>query len=185
MLRSITQSETVSAVYHEDRGMRSLAAPTVILVAWPDGHLVWSRDRLRGGPPYFERDGDPKTVTDMFSGFEEDGMFFGHTLSRCFSPPDHPYITILLRAEGKQLKMSSCHELAEAHGAVVTSGGIMGSDYPHTRVDGFAREPAWYLHFRLFWSETRRKLEELILPTGEASAGVLVQEAGELFWQEI
>lgn len=56
MVRPITQADTVMAVYHEDFGMRAWGRPDLIFAAWPDGQVVWSRHRLRGGPPYYVGD---------------------------------------------------------------------------------------------------------------------------------
>lgn len=98
--------------------------------------------------------------------------------------PDHPYLTILLRHGGKQLKMSSWHEPAEARGATVTSSGILLGARDRPRVEELAHQPAWYLHFHLFWCEIRRTLDWLIPGIGEEIAGRPVMENREILWQE-
>jgi hypothetical protein len=184
LVRPITQAATVLAIYREDWGLSSHGTPGIILVAWADGHVVWSRDRLRGGPPYYERNVDPNTITTALSRFQRDGLFASGKLSRSNFGPDSKFTTILLRSGKKQLKMQSWHELAEARGAVVTSAGIMSSQYGRTRVEALAREPAEYLHFRLIWSETRRSLDELIPANGNQTPGGPLMRAGILSWYE-
>jgi hypothetical protein len=70
MIRPITQADTVLAVYIENEGTISLPT-TLILVAWPDGHVVWSGDRLRGGPPYCMSTVDPQTITAALTRAEK------------------------------------------------------------------------------------------------------------------
>src|SRR5437764_3969488 len=45
-LRPITEADSVLAVYHQDWGLFSRGTPAIILAIWPDGHAVWSEDRL-------------------------------------------------------------------------------------------------------------------------------------------
>jgi hypothetical protein len=184
VVRPITQADTVLTVYREDWGRFSKGTPAIILVAWANGHVVWSRDRLRGGPPYYERNVDPSAITAVLTRFQGDGLFASAKLSRGNFGPDSEFTTILLRSGKKQLKMSSWHELFEARGAVVTSAGIMSSQYGRTRVEALAREPAEYLHFRLIWSETRRSLDQLISASGNQTSGGPSMRRSILSWQE-
>src|SRR5690242_18765199 len=39
----------------------------VIACIWTDGRAVWSRDRSRGGPPYFTARIEPKRITEFIA----------------------------------------------------------------------------------------------------------------------
>src|SRR5262249_23558051 len=67
--------DSVLAVYREDWGLASSGEPAIILVAWPDGHIIWSGDRLKGGAPYRAGHADPKRVTALLARFHKDGLF--------------------------------------------------------------------------------------------------------------
>src|SRR6266481_4561601 len=73
--RPITDADSVVAVYWEDWGHFASKGPTIILLAWPDGHIIWSGDRLKGGAPYFTGDIDPKKVATLLARFDKDGLF--------------------------------------------------------------------------------------------------------------
>jgi hypothetical protein len=47
----------------------------VIACIWPDGRAVWSRDRSRGGPPYFTARIDPKRLTEFIATLDSKGFF--------------------------------------------------------------------------------------------------------------
>ena len=50
--RPIERADSVLAIYPEDLG-RAPRDPALILAIWPDGQIVWSKDRLKGGAPYY------------------------------------------------------------------------------------------------------------------------------------
>ena len=67
--REITEANSVLAVYHEDWGLRpGVHGPAIILAAWPDGHIVWSKDRPEGGAPYRAAQIDAKRIADLLNG---------------------------------------------------------------------------------------------------------------------
>ena len=74
-MRPISDAESVLAVYRQDWGLSSGGEPAIIFAAWPDGFIVWSSDRLMGGPPYRSGHIDPKRVTALLSRFDKDGLF--------------------------------------------------------------------------------------------------------------
>lgn len=47
----------------------------VIACIWPDGRAVWSRDRSRGGPPYFTARIEPKRLTEFIAALDAKGIF--------------------------------------------------------------------------------------------------------------
>jgi len=47
----------------------------VIACIWADGRAVWSRDRSRGGPPYFTGQIEPKRITEFIATLDSKGIF--------------------------------------------------------------------------------------------------------------
>jgi hypothetical protein len=182
--RPITDADSVLAVYREGWGLASSRGPAIILAAWPDGQIVWSKDRLNGGTPYFAGRVDPKKVAGVLSGFEKEGLFADDKLNRAHFGPDSQFITVLIKSGKKQVKMQSWHELYEIsdnivvdhRGAVVLEG--------RRRLDELRKAPADYLFFRTVWSETRTKLSDLIPDEGGPSTGRPMTKAGVLSWLE-
>src|SRR5262249_28647215 len=109
--RPITAAESVLAVYYQDHGLRSPAKdPGLILAAWPDGRVIWSGDRLRGGAPYRAGQVEPKKVAALLARFENDGLFADEKLNQARFGPDSEFITVLVKAGKRQVKMESWHE---------------------------------------------------------------------------
>jgi hypothetical protein len=58
----------------------------VIVVVWPDGRIVWSDDRIRGGPPYTVGEVDKEAVRELLAklsrcGAFDPGLFGKHILA--------------------------------------------------------------------------------------------------------
>ena len=183
-LRQITEAESVLAVYREDWGRASRGGPAMFLAAWPDGHIVWSGDRLEGGPPYRAGRVDPMKLTALLARLEKDGLFADEKLGQAHFGPDSQFTTVFIKSGKKQLKMQSWHELFEASGElVVDQSGVSALD-GRRRLDVLRKAPADYLFFRTVWSETSTKLADLIPRESRPSGGRLVMKAGVLSWQE-
>jgi hypothetical protein len=122
-VRPITEADSVLAVYREDWGLFSDGSPALIFVAWPDGHVVWSADRLQGGPPYRTADIDPRKVTTLLASFGKDGLFADKNLNRAYWGPDSEFIKVYIKSGKNEVEMESWHELVEVRGDVATSAG--------------------------------------------------------------
>ncbi len=182
--RPISDAESVLAVYREDWGRASSGEPAMIFTAWPDGFIVWSGDRLLGGPPYRAGHSDPRKVTALLTRFEQDGLFADKRLNDAQVGPDSQFTTVFIKSGKKQVEMSSWHELYEEPGkSVVDHNGVSGLG-GRLRLDVLRRAPADYLFYRVVWSETRNKLVDLIPAESTAIAGKPVMKAGRLYWQE-
>ncbi len=184
VMRPISQADSVLAVYREDWGRTSSGEPAIILVAWADGHIIWSGDRLKGGAPYRTGHADPKTVTALLTRFDNDGLFADDRLNQAYFGPDSQFITVLIKSGKKQVKMQSWHELFEASDKVVVDHSGAGTLGGRRRLDVLRKAPADYLFYRLVWSETRTKLTDLIPGESTSSAGKPFLKAGVLTWQE-
>ena len=117
--KSITDAETVVAIYTNDWGLRSSSGPKLIVCLWGDGSIVWSDDKVNGGPPYFTAQVKPEVVSATFKKLLDIGVFDVPRLKQSNFGPDSKFTTILVRTEGKELKMDSWHELYESGGKVV------------------------------------------------------------------
>jgi hypothetical protein len=183
-MRPISDAESVLAVYREGLGLVSSGEPAIILAAWPDGYIVWSGDRLKGGPPYRAGHIDPRRVAALLARFDQDGLFADERLNASHSGPDSQFITVFIKSGRKQVGMSSWHELFEEGGrAVVDHNGVSHLGGRH-KLDVLRKAPADYLFFRLVWSETRSTLVDLIPGESNASGGKPVIKARKLSWQE-
>ncbi|HEV7998347.1 MAG TPA: hypothetical protein VGP63_00615 [Planctomycetaceae bacterium] len=183
LVRPITEAQSVIAVYYEDWGLASARGPEIIFVAWPDGHLVWSDDRIRGGPPYHAAQLDPQRFAKLIARFENDGLFADGKLNDAHWGPDSEFITVLVKSGKRKVDMSSWHELFEANGGLVTSAGVLLSE-KRPRLEVLRKEPADYLFYRMVWSETRTSIAALIPSAGQPTTGSPRKKAGELWWQE-
>jgi hypothetical protein len=182
-VRPISEADSILAVYR-DLGSRARGGPAVIFVAWPDGRLVWSGDRLNGGAPYRTGRVEPEKVAALLARFEKDGLFADEKLNDAHFGPDSQYTTVLIKSGKHQVKMQSWHELfEESDKHVVDHRGVTSLD-GRRRLDVLRKEPGDYLFFRFVWSETRGKLTDLIPGESTPSDGKPVMEAGVLTWQE-
>src|SRR5262245_55601563 len=118
-MRPISEADSVLAVYREDWGLVSSGEPAIILVAWPDGHIIWSGDRRQGGAPYRAGHADPKRVTALLARFHKDGLFADEKLNQAHFGPDSQFLTVFIKSGKKHVKMQSWHELFKASDKVV------------------------------------------------------------------
>lgn len=181
--RPITEAESVVAVYSHCGG-RSVDGPAVMFVAWPDGCVIWSEDKQKGGAPYRTGKTDPKKITALLANFDDDGLFGNKKLNRAYFGPDSSFVTVLVKSGKRQLKMESWHELYENDGKGVATDRGAGGLQGRRRLDVLSEEPSDYLFFRFVWSETRGKLAGLIPIESTKTNGKPVMDAGELSWLE-
>jgi hypothetical protein len=183
--RPISEAESVLAVYREDWGPTSNGEPAIILVAWPDGQVVWSGDRLNGGAPYHSGRIDPKRVTALLQRFDRGGLFADEKLNHAHFGPDSQFLTVFIKFGNAKVKMQSWHELFEASEKTVADHNGVSALEGHRRLDVLRKAPADYLFFRMVWSETRGKLADLVPSESSASVGKPVMKAGVLSWQDL
>ena len=182
-VRRISEANPVLAIYR--RGGQLLTSPGVILVAWPDGRLVWSGDRGFGDPPYRAGRVEPKQVADLLAGFDRDGLFADKRLNERHTHFHVPNLTILIRSGPQQVRMVSCHELFEDDRRLVDDGlGVRSLPQGRRRLEVLREAKADYLFFRFVWSQTRGKLIDLIPAEGTPTEGKPFYKAGEVYWQD-
>lgn len=183
--RKIDGAESVLAVYPEDWGLRAHArVPAVIFAAWPDGHVIWSKDRIKGGAPYYAGHIEPERFTSLLSDLEHDGLFADEKLNKARFGPDSLFTTLFVKSGKKHVRLQSWHEVAEARGqAIATSTGISPLD-GQQRLAVLRKEPADYLYYRFVWSETRGRMLDLIPVNGKPTTGTIDETEGQLTWRE-
>ncbi len=179
--RLITDADDVIAVYRQGRGGEF---PRLILAAWHDGHVVWSDDQLRGGPPYRTREVEPKVIEELFARFARDGMFSSSRLNASYHGPWEAHTSILIKNAEREVLMSSWHETVEHSGKVVAAGSGLKPVEGRSRLSILSDQFSHYLFFRAVWSETRLQLRELIADEGKEVDGELEKMAGIIVWRE-
>ena len=181
--RPVTEADTVLAVYTQDWGLGSYQGPRLIIAAWPDGYVVWSQDRIEGGPPYLAGTVDPRLLSAGLSSAVRDGVFADKSLANpCFGP-DSKFTTILLRYSGKQLRMDSWHEVSEQSGKLFASSCALTA-LSRPRLEAMREESPRYLYYRVVWSELRGFASSLIPATSRPVAGDVRMKAGVMAWVE-
>ena len=107
---SISDSESVIAIYTEDHGWAATGNAELILPIWPDGRCVFSTDRYGGGAPFRQTTIAKERVQQLFKQLQRSGFMEDVNLNTPRVPPDLKFTAILVRANGKQLKMKSTYE---------------------------------------------------------------------------
>lgn len=135
---------------------------SLIFAAWPNGRVVWSDDRLRGGAPYSEGSVEPRLIQDVLSQFESDGVFEKNQVQLTHLGPDLPFTTIVVKKGNSEVSLESSHDVLEATGKFVCTDV---GDIPlngQRRLDVLRKSSADYLSFRLLWSDAQLRFERLI-----------------------
>src|SRR5262245_51760102 len=100
--RPIEEADSILAIYPEDWGRSSRArVPALVLAVWGDGQIVWSKDRVKGGAPYYASQVDPEIVSALLSRLEHDGVFDDKSLNDPHFGPDSHFTTLLVRSGKK------------------------------------------------------------------------------------
>jgi hypothetical protein len=183
-IRPISDADAVLAMYVQDHGLGSRGDAAIIIAAWPDGLIVWSNDRLMGGPPYRAGHVDPKRITALLIRFDKDGLFRDNRLNHANFGPESKFTTLFIQSGKKRTEMSSWHELMEESGESVADHHGVSSLDGRRRLDVLRKAPADYLFYRFVWSESRSRMLDLIPADGTATGGKPVMKRGKLSWQE-
>jgi hypothetical protein len=141
-------------------------SPKVIFAAWADGLVVWSKDDLNGGPPYYRAKIDPKQAREQVKGVEVQIASLKPS-SRRHRGLDSSFTAICLRTQNQVLQMESWHELAEVDsGLVATAKGLEPLD-GRSRDAVLEAENSEYRDFRKTWAASRTVLRGLIPSQGQ------------------
>jgi hypothetical protein len=134
-----------------------------ILAAWPDGVVVWSDDRVRGGPPYRLARIEPPEIARTAAHASQGGRWVGER--RVGPDARWTHMTVHVGPESV-IDIGSWHEIHELEpNLVVTATGIEPlGDRSRARV--LARQPADYRAFRSRWDAVKAAALALIPTAG-------------------
>ncbi|QJE98683.1 hypothetical protein [Luteolibacter luteus] len=143
------------------------AKPDILVAVWPDGSILWSKDREDGGPPYLSGKTDPAKVTAFLTKLDKEGVFKKGPDDLVYVGPDASYHEIDLLRGNHYVYLQSWHELYERNPKTVgTSHGLAIIGEGETREQILAKETAEYRAYRQLWKEIRDFTTSLIPPQG-------------------
>lgn len=164
----VTKATPSVALTIEGGGMNAdwKSYPRILMVAWPDGRVVWSVDQKKGGPPSREASVNPTAIQATLTKFEKAGVFQKDSFRHSWSGPDSTYHSIWLCHEDKHTRVETWHELFEANpNLVVVNGGVTSLD-GRKRADVIASDTKEFQEFRKLWCDLRSELTDLIPKKG-------------------
>jgi hypothetical protein len=181
-IRPISRASTVLAIYTESSGLSLSPSKKLVVVAWDDGHVLWSGDLSKGGPPYRQAQVDPARLERVVSRLDGDGLFDIADLRDPRFGPDAAVTTIWIKSGPKELALRSWHELIEDNGGIVRKVGAVADERPRLQV--LRDEPQDYLFYRFVWAEIRSRALSLIPAAGEPVEGEVVSSSSGLSFRE-
>jgi hypothetical protein len=100
----------------------------LIIVVWPDGRIVWSGDRIRGGPPYSVGQIKKEAVDELLRKLSRSGAFepslFDKTI---FSYLDVGTVRMIATDGKNAMMLDSLHEIADEYFFCFTQEGHIWS----------------------------------------------------------
>lgn len=142
--------------------------PKIVVGIWPDGRIIWSRDSIRGGPPYLSATIPNVRLAELLGSIEAQHLFGDRYLSQGQFGPDSAFTTIWVQADGRRLKMRSWHELYETNPKVVALSNGLTALGGRTREDALRADKKDYQRYRSVWANLRKQISTLIPSEGEA-----------------
>ncbi|MHC4462374.1 MAG: hypothetical protein ACYS6W_12895 [Planctomycetota bacterium] len=144
----------------------------IILAVWKDGRVIFSKDRLSGGRPYFSGKIRPERIDSFFKKLSKGKVFEDQLRNRSYFGPDSDYMVIGISRGRERVNMQSWDELFETNPNLVgTDHGILALE-GRSREEVWAEQPEWYKRFREIWAEIRNAADALIPEEGEPAKAV-------------
>ena len=160
---SVGKSEAVEELDRQD-GAKIVAA------LWADGTVLWSDDRLRGGPLYRLGLAEAGRAEAMLLYLRNE-VFGDEGLGRGYVGPDSDYLVIRAVDGERELTLRSWHESFEQKEDLVATAGGIKVRGDKSREAILAEEPADYRRFRDAWAEIRMRMGEMIPASGVVQKG--------------
>lgn len=145
----------------------SMGDARIVIVAWPDGRIIWSKDPMKGGPPLMEGTVDPAKIRQVLEKLEGEGLFEKSGDALFHVGPDASYHEIHLHSGKKEATLVSWHELYEANPKVIATSYGLTSLNGRKREEMLREDTKEYQEFRKLWSEIRTLSAELIPKEGK------------------
>jgi hypothetical protein len=157
----LTGEAAVIAVYSRNSGIvpgRS-SDPQLVCVVFRGGEIVYSRNPIDGGPPYFKRRANATDVETILR--KANAIVIQNPPHEAYTGPDMNTTAIIIKSDGgRWTTLESCHELYEQRGkSVCSQDGLI----PLQGKTEQSVKNTWtpkYRQFRQAWTEIR----ELLLP---------------------
>jgi hypothetical protein len=177
--RAITNADTCLAVYVE-----RFHGPFLVVVVWSDGKVVWSKDDVRGGSPFFTGNIKPQKVMALIAALNKETVLTDKSLELVNYGPDAAFTSILIKAGKHILRMESWHELEEVGGGVVSTQHGAEPLAGRKIEDVLKEEPLEYQKYRRVWKSIRQRLGALIPSKGKEDKGEVKMLHGVITWVE-
>ena len=150
--------------------------PSILMVAWPDGRVVWSVDPKKGGPPFRESSVNPSSIQAILTKFEKVGVFHKDSFHHSWLGSDSTYHSIWLCHGDKHTRVGTWHKLFETNPNLVVVNGGVTSLNGRNRADVIASDTKEFQEFRKLWSDLRSELAALLPKKGTPLGGPLKLE---------
>jgi hypothetical protein len=145
---------------------------SAVVLVWDDGRVLWSANRLNGGPPYRMGMVPRSNVIAVQRSVTSDADATDAVLRQESLGPDHPFATLfLVLGGGRYAQMSSWHDRGPDPTMLATSRGLVareGRD-PSAVLAADTRE---YQTFRRVWSKIEARLWWLVDAAAAGSSSV-------------
>jgi hypothetical protein len=148
-------------------------SPRLVAALWSDGKIIWSKDFVAGGPPYFQGRFTPDKLGSLVRSLEADGAFTNASLQRPWFGPDAQTTRIVVSNGTHRLIMESWHELYERKTNVIATAQGLVPLNGRDRAAVQQEQPQDYRLFRKTWSEIRATVTSLVPEKGEPFGGEL------------
>ncbi|MBI3817142.1 MAG: hypothetical protein HY286_00510 [Planctomycetes bacterium] len=157
------------AVLVEVHSSSSVGGTRLVTYLNSEGRVLWSQDRLNGGPPYYEVELDRSIATDLLEKcWLEPEYYKGE---RVFDMIHAAQMKIMIKRHEKTSELISHHEIAEANPSVVcTQNGtvfLTASESISSVQDSWSKD---YRNFRNTWKGLRKEVEMIIPLNGRVVA---------------
>ena len=183
LTRKISDTTDILAVFEGTMGSVACEfVPKLRFCAWPDGEVVWTKDRLGSGG-YFRHNIGKARVANALQHLESLGIFSVPVQDEALLGPDSAFVTILVHRSGSKRRLESWHEIYERNVACVCTSRGIAPVSDTTRFAVLAQADRDYLFFRYLWLEITSIANGLIPQHGEECRGLLRLSECEVFWE--
>ncbi len=141
-----------------------IASPRIIIAVWEDGTMIWSENKVGGGPPYLTATVDSRQLEDFLTSIGEIADSLPSGIRTDYRGPDSAATTIVANGGECQVYWHSWHEVWEATGRSVSVNGYIrplppGQSAEEVRTSESSPE---YLQFVNVWEEVKTAALSLI-----------------------
>jgi len=151
---------------HEDFE-ENVILPSVILAVWANGDIIWSKNPIKGGAPYFKGQCAPAKIDKTLEELKTSGAFEDITFNHPIYGPDSSFVTIAIYRGLDRLNMESWHEIVEMDpNLAATKQGVIKVQLER-RANIFAQQPEIYQRYRKMWKRIREAIMTLLPHEGK------------------